>query len=217
MKNIILLAPQSAGKGTQAALIKEKYNIPHISTGDLLREKRKEKSEIGKIISSFIDNGALVPQDIIDKLLIERLNNKDCKNGFILDGYPRTIEQAKTLDKYLSVNNMNINYVINIDVSKEEIIKRITGRRICEKCATNYNINYESEKSKIENICDKCGGHLIKRSDDYEEAISKRLEIYYKEINLLLEFYQDKNILYKVDGCKLPNEVFKEIDKIINK
>ena len=214
MKNIILMAPQAAGKGTQAKLIEEKYNIPHISLGDLLRAARNDGSERAKTIIEYQDKGILVPQEIVNNILEERLQEEDCRNGYILDGYPRNMEQANLYDEFLEKNNQSIKYVLYLNVPREEVLKRIVGRRICEKCGASYNINYSSQKPKENMTCDHCHGQLIQRSDDSEESINKRLEIYYNETEKLLKLYQDRNVLYNIDGTKSPSEVFEEIQKI---
>ncbi len=215
MRNIILIAPQAAGKGTQSALIEEKYKTPHISTGDLLRAARSEETEIGRTIIKCQDEGILVPQEIVSKVLEDRLMEDDCKDGFILDGYPRNLIQANALDEFLSKINHEINYVIYLNVSREEVLKRITGRRMCEKCGANYNINYIEQRPKQEGICDKCGGNLIQRSDDTEESIKTRLDIYYNDTLPLMDIYKDRNILFEVDGTKSVQEVFEDIKNVL--
>ncbi len=215
MRNIILIAPQAAGKGTQSALIEEMYKIPHISTGDLLRAARDEKTETGRIIIKCQDEGNLVPQEIVDEVLEKRLILNDCKEGFILDGYPRNLLQAKHLDKFLKKINHEANYVIFLNVSKEEVLKRITGRQMCEKCGANYNINYIEQSPKKEGICDKCKGKLIQRSDDTEESIFNRLNIFYNDTLPLLDIYRKRNILYEVNGIGSVEEVFKDIKDIL--
>ena len=215
MKNIILIAPQAAGKGTQSALIEEKYGIPHISTGDLLRAARNDGTERAKTIIKYQDEGILVPQEIVTEVLEDRLMKDDCQNGFILDGYPRNLTQANLCDEFLEKIHHEINYVIYLNVSKEEVLKRITGRRMCGDCGANYNINYKEQSPKKEGICDKCNGKLIQRSDDTEESIKKRLDIYYNDTLPLLEIYKDRNILYEIDGTRSVAEVFKDIENIL--
>ena len=215
MKNIILIAPQAAGKGTQSTLIKETYGIPHISVGDLLRAARNDNTEIAKKIIEHQDKGILVPQEIVSEVLENRLNMDDCKNGYILDGYPRNMTQAIAYDEYLKKNNKEINYVLYLNVPKQEVLKRITGRRICIECGANYNINYKEQTPKTDMVCDKCNGKLTQRTDDTEEAINKRLEIYYNETEPLLELYKNRNILYDIDGTKSPKEVFEEIKNVL--
>ena len=215
MKNIILMAPQAAGKGTQSKLIQKKYNIPHISVGDLRRAAREENNERANIIIEHQDKGILVPQEIVSDVLEERLQKDDCKKGYILDGYPRNMEQAILYDEYLNKNKTDLKYVIYLNVPRDEVLNRISGRRICADCGANYNIKNINQKPKEDMICDDCKGKLIQRSDDTEESINKRLEIYYNETEKLLKLYQDRNILYEIDGTKSPSEVFAEIEKIV--
>ena len=215
MRNIILIAPQAAGKGTQSALIEEKYKIPHISTGDLLRAARDEKTETGRIIIKCQDEGNLVPQKIVNEVLEKRLIEDDCKEGFILDGYPRNLTQAKYLDKFLKKIKHEANYVIFLNVSREEVLKRITGRQMCDECGANYNINYKEQSPKKEGICDKCGGKLIQRSDDTEESIFNRLNIFYNDTLPLIDIYKKRNILYEVNGVGSVEDVFKEIKNVL--
>ncbi len=215
MRNIILIAPQAAGKGTQSALIEEMYNIPHISTGELLRAARNEETETGRTIIKCQDEGILVPQEIVNEVLENRLMEEDCKEGFILDGYPRNLIQANYLDEFLKKINHEANYVIYLNVSREEVLKRITGRQMCETCGANYNINYIEQSPKKEGICDKCGGKLIQRSDDTEESIFNRLNIFYNDTLPLLDIYKERNILYEVNGTRSVEEVFKHIKDIL--
>ncbi len=215
MRNIILIAPQAAGKGTQSALIEETYGIPHISTGDLLRAARNKRTKTGRTIIKCQDEGLLVPQEIVNKVLEKRLMEDDCKEGFILDGYPRNLEQANYLDKFLKKIKHEANYVIYLDVSKEEVLKRITGREMCETCGANYNINYPEQKPKKVGICDKCGGTLVQRSDDTEESIFNRLNIFYNDTLPLIEIYKERNILHKINGIGKVEEIFKDIKDVL--
>lgn len=215
MRNIILIAPQAAGKGTQSALIEEKYKIPHISTGDLLRAARNKRTKIGRIIIKCQDEGNLVPQEIVDEVLEKRLIEDDCQEGFILDGYPRNLLQAQHLDKFLKKIKHEANYVIFLNVSKEEVLKRITGRQMCDACGANYNINYTEQSPKKKGICDKCGGKLIQRSDDTEESIFNRLNIFYNDTLPLIDIYKERNILYEVNGVGSVEDVFKDIKNIL--
>lgn len=215
MRNIILIAPQAAGKGTQAAKIKDKYNLAYISAGDILRARARIDDELGNEINKLISNGLFVSDDLMYKLIEEKITSSECKNGYILDGFPRNIEQAIEYDKILSKYNFDIGYVILLDVSREEVTKRIVGRRICSECGANYNLNYESQKPKEDMVCDRCNCKLIKRSDDNEEAIVKRLDTYYEKTEPLIKYYEEKKTLYKVDGSKAPDEVFKQIEKLI--
>ena len=209
--NIILIAPQAAGKGTQASLIKEAYHIPHISMGDLLRAVRNDDTDLARTVIEYQDSGRLVPQEIVSEVLAERLKKEDCLNGYILDGYPRNMEQAKLYDE----SGNKIDYVIYLNVKKDEVLKRITGRRMCSECGANYNINYTDQSPKVSGVCDKCNGKLIQRSDDTEESIKKRLDIYYKDTEPLINLYRDRNILYEVNGEKSPLEVFEDIKNIL--
>ena len=215
MRNIILIAPQAAGKGTQSALIEEMYGIPHISTGDLLRAARNKRTKTGRTIIKCQDEGLLVPQEIVNKVLEKRLMEDDCKNGFILDGYPRNLLQANYLDEFLKKIKHEANYVIYLDVSKEEVLKRITGRQMCVECGANYNINYTEQSPKKEGVCDKCGGKLIQRSDDTEESIFNRLNIFYNDTLPLLDIYRERNILYEVNGIGSVEDVFKDIKNVL--
>lgn len=215
MKNIILIAPQSAGKGTQAKMIEDKYNLPHISAGDLLRAEVNKKSSIGKEIEDILNKGDLVSHKYIFQLIENRILEDDCKNGYILDGFPRTKEQLAEYLDILTRNDLDIGIAILLDVEKEEVLKRIKGRRVCSNCGKNYNINYETQKPKKESICDECGGSLLKRDDDTDEAIEHRLNIYYTETEPLLNYYKDRNILYVIDGSKSPKEVFDDVDAVI--
>ena len=164
MKNIIFIAPPAAGKGTQSSIIEKKYNLPHVSTGDILRDEAKKDSELGRYIREVLDNGKLVKNEITYELLTKRLAQTDCKNGYVLDGFPRNIEQAYKYDEILKDLNQELGYVLKIDIPLEVLEKRITGRRICEDCGTVYNINSLNEKPKQESICDKCGGRLYQRN-----------------------------------------------------
>lgn len=215
MKNIILIAPQAAGKGTQSAYISEYYHIPHISTGDLLRAARNDGTERAQKIIECQDKGVLVPQEIVSDVLESRLQEEDCKNGYIMDGYPRDMNQAMLYDELLNRINQKIDYVIYLNVSRDEVLNRITGRRICKECGANYNINFTDQKPKKDMVCDKCNGELVQRSDDTYESINKRLEIYYNDTEPLLDLYRDRNILYEVNGEKTPEEVFKDIKNIL--
>lgn len=210
MKNIILIAPPAAGKGTQADMLCYKYNLVHISIGDLLREEIKKGSEIGHYLESQMKSGKLVKDKIIIDLLHNRLNENDCKKGFILDGFPRNLNQAEQLDKM----NIKIDYVFYLDVEKEVLINRITGRVVCSSCGTVYNNLIETLKSKQENICDKCNSELIKRIDDNIETFENRYETYINETQPIIDFYRNKGILYDIKQLE-KQEVFEEIVKIL--
>lgn len=216
MKNIMFIAPPAAGKGTQAELVVEKYGLPHISTGDILREISKEDSEIGKYVYETLASGQLVKDEITYQLIEERLKRQDCKNGYILDGFPRNIDQAYEYDKILKKLNYEIGNVILINVDKKTLEKRITGRRICEDCKTIYNINDENNSPQVESICDNCGGKLYQRSDDNLEAFQTRYSTYLEKTEPIIEHYRKMNVLKEVDGNDTVENIFKNIDRIIN-
>lgn len=187
------MGPPGAGKGTQAKKLISKYNIPHISTGDMFREAIKEGTPLGRLAASYINDGHLVPDDVTIGLVKERLSKNDCKNGFLLDGFPRTLAQAEALEVLSKEIGREITSVINIDTPKEVLIDRICGRRVCKKCGAPYHIT--NVKPKVDGICDLCGGELIERPDDNKEALETRLEIYFKQTKPLLDFYEDKGLL----------------------
>ena len=216
MKNIMFIAPPAAGKGTQAELVVEKYGIPHISTGDILREISKEDSEIGKYVQETLASGKLVKDDITYQLIEDRLSKEDCKNGFIIDGFPRNIDQAIEYDKILKKLNYEIGNVIYINIDKKTLEKRITGRRICEDCNTIYNINDPNNSPEIESVCDNCGGKLYQRSDDNLEAFETRYTMYQEKTEPIIEHYRKQNVLKEVDGNDSVENIFAKIDKIIN-
>ena len=194
---LILLGAPGAGKGTQAAIISEKYDIPHISTGDILRGNIKLGTDIGKQAQGYIDKGMLVPDGVAINIIKERITRPDCKNGFILDGFPRTIAQAKELDILLEAMGKKIDSVINLDVPEARIIKRLSGRRVCH-CGKTYHIR--SNPPKNEGVCDKCSGRLFQREDDKEDTIIKRLDIYHKQTEPLIEYYTAKGKLITIEG-----------------
>ena len=217
MKNIMFIAPPAAGKGTQAELVVEKYKIPHISTGDILREISKEDSEIGKYVFETLASGGLVKDEITYQLIEERLKKSDCKNGYIIDGFPRNIEQAYEYDKILKKLGYEIGNVILINIDKKTLEKRITGRRICEDCKTIYNINDENNSPKIESVCDNCGGKLYQRSDDNLESFETRYQTYQEKTEPIIDHYRKMNVLHEIDGDDSVLNIFKKIDKIISK
>lgn len=215
MKNIMFIAPPAAGKGTQAEMIEEKYHIPHISTGDILRDISKENTEIGNYVRETLSSGSLVKDDITYKLIENRLSQDDCKNGFIIDGFPRNYEQALAYDSILNKLGYKIGVVIVIEIDQKVLEQRITGRRICEDCHEVYNINDENKKPKVESVCDICGGRLYQRSDDNIEAFQNRYSTYHKKTEPIINHYEQQQVLHYIDGSKSINEVFKQIDKII--
>ena len=217
MKNIIFIAPPAAGKGTQSAILEKKYNLPHISTGDILREEAKKDSELGRYISEVVSNGGLVKDEVTYELLKNRLSQSDCKNGYVLDGFPRNIEQAYKYDEILNSLNQQLGYVIQLDIDEETLEKRITGRRICPDCKTVYNLNSETEKPTQESICHKCGGRLYQRNDDNITSFKNRYELYLEKTKPLLDYYGKKGILYVIDGNNSVDEVSKKIDSVLKK
>lgn len=216
MKNIMFIAPPAAGKGTQAELVVAKYGLPHISTGDILREISKEDSEIGKYVYETLANGQLVKDEITYQLIEERLKRQDCKNGYILDGFPRNIDQAYEYDKILKKLNYEVGNVILINIDKKTLEKRITGRRICEDCKAIYNINDEKNSPQVESVCDNCGGKLYQRSDDNLEAFETRYNTYLEKTEPIIEHYRKMNVLKEVDGNDTVENIFENIDRIIN-
>ena len=205
MKNLVFLGAPGAGKGTQAKRISEKYDIPHISTGDILRANIKEGTELGKLAKSYIDKGALVPDEVIIKVMQARLAEDKYKKGYLLDGFPRTIEQAKALDKITTVT-----LAVNIVVDDDAVVRRIAGRRMCV-CGESYHISTHPS-----DVCDKCGAKLYQRDDDKEETVKSRLDVYAKQTAPLIEYYSEKGVLVDVDGMQDVAEVTKEIIKVID-
>ena len=214
MKVIMLGAP-GAGKGTQAKKIASKYQIPHISTGDIFRANIKEGTELGKKAKEYMDQGLLVPDELVVDLVVDRVKQDDCKNGYVLDGFPRTIPQAEALDKALAALGEKMDYAINVDVPDENIVKRMGGRRACVGCGATYHIKYNP--TKVEGICDVCGEKLILRDDDKPETVKNRLSVYHEQTQPLIDFYAKKNVLAEVDGTKDMEEVFEDIVKILGK
>ena len=212
---IIMLGAPGAGKGTQAKLIADKYNIPHISTGDIFRANIKEGTELGKKAKTYMDNGELVPDDLVVDLVVDRVGKEDAVNGYVLDGFPRTIPQAEALDAALAALNDKVDYAIDIDVPDENIVNRMSGRRACVGCGATYHIKYNP--TKVEGICDVCGEKLILRDDDKPETVKNRLSVYHEQTQPLIDFYAKKNVLAEVDGTKDMEEVFEDIVKILGK
>ncbi len=217
MKNIIFIAPPAAGKGTQSSLIEEKYNLPHISTGDILREVSKEDSEIGSYLRETLSSGSLVKDEIMYDLIENRLSKEDCNNGYILDGFPRNVEQAKKYDEILKRLNQELGYVIVLEIDEKILEKRITGRRICEKCGAVYNLNAASQQPKIESTCDQCGGRLQQRNDDNVESFKNRYQQYVEKTEPLLDYYKQQGVLYVVNGNGTVDEVQQQIINILEK
>ena len=210
---IIMLGAPGAGKGTQAKRIASKYDIPHISTGDIFRANIKNETELGKKAKTYMDQGLLVPDELVVDLVVDRVAQEDAKNGYVLDGFPRTIPQAEALDEALEKINDKVDYAIDVDVPDSNIINRMAGRRACVSCGGTYHIKYNP--TKTEGICDACGGQLILRDDDKPETVEKRLNVYHEQTQPLIEYYTKKSILKSVDGTKDMDEVFNNIVKIL--
>ena len=210
---IIMLGAPGAGKGTQAKKIAERYGLPHVSTGDIFRANIKNGTELGMEAKKYLDQGMLVPDELTVKILLDRVAQEDCKNGYILDGFPRTIPQAEVLDKALTELGDKIDYAVNVHVPDENIVNRMSGRRACVSCGGTYHVVYAPTKK--EGICDACGGELILRDDDKPETVQKRLAVYHEQTQPLIDFYQNKGILVEVDGTKEMAEVFEAIVAIL--
>ena len=210
---IIMLGAPGAGKGTQAEQIADKYQIPHISTGDIFRMNIKEGTELGKKAKTFMDQGALVPDELTVALVVDRIQKEDCKNGFVLDGFPRTIPQAEALDKKLAEMEEKMDYAIDVDVPDENIVNRMGGRRACVNCGSTYHI--VSIPTKVEGICDKCGNEVVLRDDDKPETVQKRLKVYHEQTQPLIDYYNSQGILKSVNGVRQMEDVFAEIVRIL--
>lgn len=214
MKLLIMGRP-GAGKGTQAVNIREYYNIPHISTGDIFRANLKEKTKLGLLAKEYMDKGQLVPDSLTNDLVKDRLSQADCKNGFLLDGFPRNIAQAQALDEFLKENNEALDAVLDIDVKPEVLIDRIVGRRVCKNCGATYHI--KNNPSKQEGICDKCGGELMQRADDTYDTAYSRLKVYDEQTAPLLDYYRGQHLLKSVNGDQNFAKVFEDIKKVLAK
>ena len=212
MKVIMLGAP-GAGKGTQAKKIAEKYEIPHISTGDIFRANIKNGTELGNKAKSYMDQGHLVPDELTCDLVVDRIKQADCKNGYVLDGFPRTIPQAEALKAALEKMGETIDYAINVEVPDENIVNRMGGRRACPGCGCTYHI--KPTPPKVEDICDVCGAKLVLRDDDKPETVTKRLSVYHEQTKPLIDFYKKEGVLREVDGTQDLNDVFQAITEIL--
>ena len=212
--NLILLGPPGAGKGTQAQMIVERYHIPQVSTGDILRKAVKEGTPLGKKTKAFMDQGQLVPDEVVIGIIDERLRTSDCNSGFILDGFPRTIAQAEALQSILAKMGKSIDHVINIEVDTEELVRRLTGRRTCKNCGAMFHILFHPPK--VEGICDRCGGTLYQREDDKEKTIRIRLNEYQRQTAPLIQYYQHKKYLRSIQGVGGQEEIFERIVRLLD-
>lgn len=212
---LVLLGPPGAGKGTQAAAIIKEHKIPHISTGDILRSNISEGTELGKKAKEYMDKGLLVPDDLVVSLVEKRISEDDCKQGFLLDGFPRTVKQADALANVLTDMELELDCVINIDVAEEELINRAVGRRLCKNCGATYHVEFNPPKK--EGVCDTCGNELIHRDDDKEETVANRIEIYTKDTKPLIDYYKDKDLLLNINGNQPIEKVSESILELLNK
>ena len=212
---IILMGPPGAGKGTQAEKLVDLYQIPHISTGDMFRKAQKDGTELGLKAKSYMDQGQLVPDEVTVGIVKERLAEADCKEGFLLDGFPRTVQQADALDTILAELDMALDCVVNIEVDKAFLVDRLTGRRVCRACGATYHI--DNKAPKVEGVCDKCGGELYQRGDDTIETVSNRLDVYAAQTAPLIDYYKSKGIMSSIDGSKSMEEVLADIRTALEK
>jgi adenylate kinase len=210
---ILLMGPPGAGKGTQAAKIAAHFGIPHISTGDIFRAAINSGSELGKKLKQFLDSGQLVPDEVTIAVVRERLEQPDCEDGFLLDGFPRTIPQAEALDKMLEQMGKELDIVLNISVAPEIIVQRLSGRRICRNCGATYHVKFQPPRQP--GVCDHCGGELYQRSDDNEETVKERLDVYTKQTAPLLDYYRERGLLYQIDGDQSIDQVWSEIERAL--
>lgn len=213
MLRTILLGPPGAGKGTQAVKIVEKYGVPHISTGDIFRENIKKGTELGKKAQEYMNKGELVPDDLVIEIATTRLLEDDCKNGFLLDGFPRTVYQAEKLDEFLAAHDGKIDKVLDIAVEKEELITRLTGRRVCKACGASYHV--VNIPPKKEGVCDACGGELMQRADDTAETVANRIEVYEAQTMPLIDYYEKAGNIAHIDGATGLDNVFADIVKAL--
>ena len=213
MLRTILLGPPGAGKGTQAVKIVEKYGVPHISTGDIFRENIKKGTELGKRAQEYMNRGELVPDDLVIEIATTRLLEDDCKNGFLLDGFPRTVYQAEKLDEFLAAHGSKIDKVLDIAVEKEELITRLTGRRVCKACGASYHV--VNIPPKKEGVCDICGGELVQRADDNIETVTNRIDVYEAQTKPLIDYYEKAGNIAHIDGSTGLENVFADIVKAL--
>ena len=212
---IVLLGPPGAGKGTQAKSISNRYSIPHISTGDIFRKNISEETPLGIEAKQYMDNGQLVPDEVTINMVKDRLTWEDCKNGYLLDGFPRTVAQAEALQEFLVSRNENLDTALCIEVPSSFILERMTGRRVCGSCGASYHVKFNP--TKVEGICDVCGSEVVQRKDDREDTVRERLDVYERQTQPLIDFYKEKNLLSTVDGTKAINEVFNDICELFGR
>ncbi len=206
---IIMLGAPGAGKGTQARMISEAFGIPQISTGDIFRANIRDNTELGQKAKSYIDQGLLVPDELTCDLVVDRISQPDCAKGYILDGFPRTIPQAEALTKALEERGEQIDYAIDVEVPDTHIIERMTGRRTCPNCGATYHVLFNA--TKVKDVCDECGSALTQREDDKEDTVRKRLDVYHSQTQPLIEYYEEKGVLHRIEGTRKMNEVFSDI------
>ncbi|WP_300409512.1 adenylate kinase [Lagierella sp.] len=206
---LVLLGPPGAGKGTQAEKIVNEFGVVHVSTGDIFRKNIKEETELGKKVKGYLEQGKLVPDELTIDLVWDRLDQEDCKEGFMLDGFPRTIEQANALTEGLEKRGIKLDCVINIDVDANTLIKRLAGRRVCLNCGATYHV--DNKPTKVEGVCDKCGSKVVQRDDDKEETVKNRIEVYQRQTEPLIEYYNNQGLIFNVDGTLTADEVFSRV------
>ncbi len=206
---ILLMGPPGAGKGTQAEKLTELFKIPHISTGDMFRKAQKDGTELGLKAKSYMEKGQLVPDEVTIGIVRERLAEEDCKNGFLLDGFPRTVQQADALEQILNDLGTHLDAVVNIEVAKDFLVERLTGRRVCRGCGATYHVKFNAPK--VEGVCDKCGGELYQRADDTIETVGNRLDVYAEQTAPLMDYYAAKGLLKHIDGSQSVEQVLADI------
>jgi len=211
--NLILLGPPGAGKGTQAKRLMEKYSLPQISTGDILRAAVKDGTEMGRKAKEYMDAGKLVPDEVVIGIIDDRLKEKDCRNGFMLDGFPRTVPQAEALDQVLARMGLRIDHVVSIEVPESELIGRLTGRRTCKSCGAGFHVMFDPPK--VEDKCDKCQGELYQRDDDNVETVTNRLKVYNQQTQPLIDYYRKKGLLRPINGLGGIEEIFERITQVL--
>ena len=215
MMRLVLLGPPGAGKGTQASAIVKKYKIPHISTGDIFRANIKEGTQLGKKAKEYMDKGLLVPDEVVVSIVKDRLTNDDCKDGFLLDGFPRTVNQAEALDSELLLMGIKLDKVVNIEADRNVLIERAIGRRICKDCGATYHVKFNPPK--IEGICDLDNTALFQRDDDIEETVATRIQVYLDQTQPLIDYYQQKGLILNIDGTRQIDEIFVSIVEALEK